>query len=279
MAFVPKQITQYQAEHLAELQGDVSETAINYFLSLIPPLKTGDVVHDNACGSGAVTESIMARNPPPGIHIHATDVNPQFVQGVSSLAKSKNWPVTAAVMSAQALTFEDNTFTQSITSFAFHCLGDHDEAARQVYRTLRPAGVAIATIWVFMPHVDALQHAHWQTRGRDGPMPTLLPLEDYRESNLRDALRAGGFLDENISCTETTAHLKVPKGGLKRWAQLAWSYLGHLPEGWSRDDEDCWDEAVGDIVSQLQTGKKGITAGPDGETVMEMRAVVAVARK
>lgn len=156
MAFVPKQITQYQAEHLAELQGDVSGMAIHYCLNLIPPFQTGDVVHDNACGSGAVTESIMAANPPPGIHIHATDVNPQFVQGVESLAKSKDWPVTAAVMPAQALTFQDNKFTQSITSFAFHCLGDHDEAARQIYRTLHPAGVAIATIWVFMPYVDAL---------------------------------------------------------------------------------------------------------------------------
>jgi len=36
MTFQPKQITHYEATHLAELQGDVSETAIKYALGLIP---------------------------------------------------------------------------------------------------------------------------------------------------------------------------------------------------------------------------------------------------
>ncbi|KAI0436788.1 S-adenosyl-L-methionine-dependent methyltransferase [Xylaria telfairii] len=274
MAFRPKQITNYQAEHLAELQGDVSETAIEYFLNLIPPFKEGDVVHDNACGSGAVTESIMAKNP-PNIQIHATDINPQFVAGVQALSEKKQWPVSTAVMSAQEITFPDNLFTQSITSFAFHCLGDHDQAARQVYRTLKPGGIAIATVWIFMPHVAALQHAHWRTRGRDGPMPALLPLEEFKESDLRVALQVGGFKNENISCSEKICYLKVPD--MKRWAQLAWSYLGHLPMGWSQSDEDKWDEAIDDIVEQL-AGGDGITV-KDGETVMKMISIVAVAEK
>ncbi|KAI3334031.1 S-adenosyl-L-methionine-dependent methyltransferase [Ustulina deusta] len=276
MAFAPKQITKYQAEH-AELQGDVSETATKYCLSRIPPFKSGDVIHDNACGSGAVTEAIMATKP-SGIHIHATDINPQFVTGVESLAKANNWPVTTAVMSAQGLTFDNDLFTQSITSFAFHCLGDHDEAARRIHRTLKPGGVAVATIWVFMPHVGALQRAHWRTRGKDGPMPTLLPTENFQEADLRATLQVGGFKPENIACTSTTAHLKVPPDGLKRWAQLAWSYLGSLPSGWSQSDEDHWDETIDDIAEQLQSGE-GITVGANGETIMEMRAVVAVAKK
>ncbi|KAI0817171.1 S-adenosyl-L-methionine-dependent methyltransferase [Xylaria sp. FL0064] len=274
MAFRPKQITNYQAEHLAELQGDVSETAIEYCLGLIPPFEKGDVVHDNTCGSGAVTETIMAKNPPE-IQIYATNINPQFVAGVQALAEKNKWPVSTAVMSAQEITFPDSTFTQSITSFAFHCLGDHNQAARQIYRTLKPGGVAIATIWIFMPHVEALQHAHWLTRGRDGPMPALLPLENFKESNLRAALEVGGFENQNISCSEKTCYLKVPD--MKRWAQLAWSYLGHLPTGWSQNDEDKWDEAINDIVEQLASGD-GITV-KDGETVMKMISVVAVARK
>ncbi|KAI0199199.1 S-adenosyl-L-methionine-dependent methyltransferase [Astrocystis sublimbata] len=217
MAFSPKQITQYQAEHLAELQGDVSDTAISYCLSLIPPFQSGDVIHDNACGSGAVTEAIMTTKPSEAtVQIHATDINAQFVAGVESLAKAKNWPVTAAVMAAQELSFEDNTFTQSITSFAFHCLGDH---------------------------------------------------LDFHEDDLRTALQGGGFEAGNISCTNTTAYLKVPPNGLKRWAQLAWSYLGHLPSGWSQGDEDHWDEAIDDIVEQLRSGE-GIEAGDNGETIM-----------
>ncbi|KAI1383536.1 S-adenosyl-L-methionine-dependent methyltransferase [Hypoxylon trugodes] len=273
MAFRPKQITSYQAEHLSELQGDVSEKAIEYFLTLIPPFNDGDIIHDNACGSGAVTEAIMAKNPPK-IHIHATDINPQFVAGVQALSEKNQWPESTAVMSAQKLTFPDNMFTKSITSFAFHCLGDHDEAAKQVYRTLKPGGVAIATVWTSMPHVRALQHAHWRTRGKEGPMPSLLPLEDFTEEDLRAALRVGGFRD--ISCSEKAFYLKV--SDMKRWAQLAWSYLGHLPTGWSQSDEDKWDEAIDDVVEQLKSGD-GITTDDRGEVVMKMIAVVAVAKK
>jgi len=80
-----------------------------------------------------------------------------------------------------------------------------------------------------MPHVDALQHAHWRIRGKDSPMPALLPLEGFKERDLRNALEAGGFEEGKISCSEKECFLKV--SDLKRWAQLAWSYLGALPGG------------------------------------------------
>lgn len=107
-------------------------------------------------------------------------------------------------------------------------------------------------------------------------MPVLLPLEGFKEENLRKALEAGGFQSENISCSEKACYLKITD--LKRWAQLAWSYLGTLPSGWSQNDEDKWDEAIADIVEQLQSGD-GITKNENGETVLKMVACVAVAKK
>ncbi|KAH8659285.1 hypothetical protein BGZ60DRAFT_414964 [Tricladium varicosporioides] len=187
-----------------------------------------------------------------------------------------NVKFSTAPMSAQELTFPDNRFTQSFTSFAFHCLGDHDTAAKQIYRTLKPGGVAIASIWIHMPHVDALQHAHWRTRGKDSPMPVLLPLEGFLEKDLRKALEAGGFEAGKITCSEKDCYLKIPD--LKRWAQLAWSYLGALPTGWSQNDEAKWDEAVNDIVEQLESGN-GILKNEKGETVLKMVACVAIATK
>ncbi|KAM0811465.1 putative S-adenosyl-L-methionine-dependent methyltransferase [Seiridium cardinale] len=273
--FQPKQITQYQAEHLEELQGDVSESAVRYTLDLIPPFVAGDVIHDNACGVGVVTESIMEKNP-PSIRIHATDINSEFVKGTGALAEKNGWPVETAAMSAQELTFPDSKFTHSFTNFTFHCLGDHDTAAKQIYRTLKPGGAAVTSIWVYMPHTETLQHAHWRPRGTDGPMPILLPLEGFKEDDLRKTLRVGGFKDENITLSEKTCYLKIPD--LKRWAQLAWSYLGSVPTGWSQNDEDKWDEAIEDIVDQLQSGD-GISTNEKGETVLKMVAVIAVAKK
>lgn len=275
MSFQPKQITHYEAAHLAELQGSVSEQSITYSLGLIPSFVSGDTIHDNAAGSGAVTETIMGSLAPnTEIRIQATDINEQFVAGCKSTAEANNWPVTTVVMAAQDLAFGGETFTHSITSFAFHCIGEHDEAAKEIYRTLKPGGIAVASVWVYMPHVDALQHAHWKTRGRDGPMPVLLPVEDFQEAELEKTLRVGGF--EDIKCYQKDCYLTVPD--LKRWSQLAWSYLGNLPTGWSQNDEDKWDEAVDDIYEQLQSGD-GVSKNEKGETVMRMRACIAVARK
>jgi hypothetical protein len=51
----------------------------------------------------------------------------------------------------------------------------------------------------------------------------------YHWRDLRNALEAGGFEEGKISCSEKECFLKV--SDLKRWAQLAWSYLGALPGG------------------------------------------------
>jgi ubiquinone/menaquinone biosynthesis C-methylase UbiE len=198
MAFQPKQITHYEAKRLVELQGDVSDQAIEYSLSLIPPFSLGNeyTIHDNACDVGAVTQAIMTQAQQPtktNLTIDATDINAQFVAGCAALAKEKHWPVKTAVMSAQELAFPADRFTHSFTTFAFHCLSDHDNAAKQVYRTLKPGGMAIASIWLDMPHVNALHHAHWRTRGKKAPLPTLLPMEGLGEDELRKPLEAGGF--------------------------------------------------------------------------------------
>lgn len=274
--FLPKQLTRYEAHHLAELQGSVSEQIIEFFLGLTPPIEEGAVVHDNACGGGAVTETILNANPPTNLQIFATDLNPNFVAACHANAQRNGWPVTAEVMRAQDLKFEDSKFTHSLTSLAFHCLGDQVAAARQVYRTLQPGGVAVATVWTDMPHVAALHHAHFLTRGRDGPLPTLLPEDSYTEDDLREALEAGGFNPRNLKFFEKEAYVSFTDLG--RWSQLAWSYLGSTPEGWSKVDEDRWDEAVEDVAQQMKGGQ-GLQRKENGNMLMRMVACVAIATK
>jgi ubiquinone/menaquinone biosynthesis C-methylase UbiE len=117
--FIPKQVTQYEASHLIELQGDVSETVTSYLLTLIPPIPSGSVIHYNACGGGTVTETIMASNPPLEITISATDINPQFVSACAATAEKNHCPVTAITIPAEALDFPDDRFMHYFTKFAF----------------------------------------------------------------------------------------------------------------------------------------------------------------
>ncbi|KAM0548094.1 hypothetical protein ACHAPJ_010152 [Fusarium lateritium] len=276
--FMPKQITKYEAAHLTELQGNVSETVIDFTLDLMPPFRESDTIHDNACGAGAVSEAIMTRisSTTNTIHIDATDINPQFIAGCKQLAQHSDWPLDAQVMDAKHLGFPDNRFSHSFTFFALHCIGDATAAAKEVYRTLKVGGVAATSVWVSMPHSDAIKHAHWRTRGKDCPLPVLLEDDDFLQEDLKKALQGGGFDDNKMKFYEKVAYITIPD--LRRWTQLAWSYLGVLSSGWLEDDEAHWDEALDDIFEQLN-GAPGISRNEKGEAVMKFVACIAIVTK
>ncbi|KAF2123061.1 S-adenosyl-L-methionine-dependent methyltransferase [Lophiotrema nucula] len=273
--FKPKQVLTLSADDIAEMQGDGSQQVIRQALKLIPPLTSTSVLHDSACGAGAVTETIMDANPPSGIKIHATDLNPTFVAGTKNLAQEKSWNnVETATMDARKLEFPDNTFDLSVTAFMFHCMSGGDKAATEICRTLKPGGTALVTIWKEMPHVPAILAAHYKTRPTSTPLPALLHEEPFTEVDLFDLLRSGGF--EKIETHEVVADIRI--GELERWAKLAWSYLGRLPgePEWLKRDEEKWDEAVSTIIDEMNN-----TAEKDAEGALHMRfvATVVVARK
>jgi hypothetical protein len=118
-SFKPKQALTLSSADLAALQGDGSAQAIKTSLSSTPPFTSASVVHDNACGAGAVSEIILNSTPPPpsGIQIHATDISPDFVAGTKAYVASKDWPVTTAVMDMRALDFTDDFFTHNFTAW------------------------------------------------------------------------------------------------------------------------------------------------------------------
>lgn len=275
--FVPKQVIKYEASDLQELQGNVSQTVIKASLGFLGPILEGGMVHDNACGAGAVTETIMTSvgNVPKDLHIDATDINENFVKGTEALAQQHGWPVTAVVMDMYNLTFPNNHFDQSYTSFALHCSSDGAKAVANIYRTLKPGGKMFAATWVDMPHADAVKKAHWTTRGDDGPMPSLLPREDYTVEQLKGALKQGGFHQSKTDIHYVDAHITIQD--IKRWSQLAWSFLGPLPHGWNEDDEEKWDQALGTLEREIQTGRN--TTTENGATTIKMIAAVGVATK
>ncbi|KAF4448354.1 hypothetical protein F53441_8229 [Fusarium austroafricanum] len=275
--FQPKQVTQYEASHLAELMGKVSETVANFSLDLIPPFQSTDIIHDNACGSLVVSQCILSKSSTPnGLHIDATDINPQFIMGAEQVVQTTNLPVKAKVMDARSLQFPDNHFTHSFNNIAFHSMAIAEPAVKEVFRTLKPGGIAMVSAWNYMPHTDAIKHAHWRTRGKDAPLPMLLQDMSFEEEHVKQALIYAGFDPSNTEFHHTDAFVTVPD--MKRWAQLAWSYLGILPSGWLREDEEKWEEAVNDIVEQLMTGD-GLSKDEDGNTVMKFVACVAIATK
>lgn len=108
-----------------------------------PPTKDS-VVHDNGCGPGITVGEILNVDFPDGLPtIYTTNYSPAMTRKV----KQKGWKdVRAVVMNSEDLTFSNDTFTHSFAS-ALMAVSDPDKVASEMCRTLKPGGIAFATIW------------------------------------------------------------------------------------------------------------------------------------
>ncbi|KAK8077033.1 hypothetical protein PG996_003203 [Apiospora saccharicola] len=274
--FVPKQAIPFDGALLQELQGNVSDNIALDLLKDLPALSSSSVIHDNGCGYGAVTMAVMASKPPKGIHIHATDINPMFMaQLQAKLAENTDWPVETENMDACALTFPDNIFDLSMTTFVFSGLEDDVAAASQIRRTLKPGGTGVIAVWKEMAWHTALENAHHKTRGADEPMAPFLSKTWYKKEKVQQVTRDAGWADADIEFVEKAAWLDLGED-LKRWVTLAWSFLAMPVGGWKQRDEDKWDEAIDSIVQELRQGPLKVE---DGVHKIRMIADVSLMKK
>jgi ubiquinone/menaquinone biosynthesis C-methylase UbiE len=270
--FTPKQAIPFDGALLQELQGNVSDTIAADLLHDLPALSSSSIVHDNGCGYGAVTLAIMKLAT--GAQVHATDVNPMFLaQLKANLAQHPEWPVKVDTMDATKLTFLDSTFDLSLTTFVFAGLTDDVAAAKHILRTLKPGGTGVVAVWKEMPWHVALENAHYRTRGADEPMAPFLSKSWYKKEKLSQVVAEAGW--KNVEYVEKTAWLELGPD-LKRWARIAWTFLGGPVGGWQQRDEDKWEEAIESIVEELE--KSELHKVENGVHKIRMVADVAIAK-
>lgn len=249
--FTPKQAVPFEGKLLKELQGDVTDSVAKDLMidNDIPDFLSTSVVHDNGCGYGACTMALMSTNPPKGLQIHATDVNPMFIaQLQATLAQNPSWPVKVENMDACSQAFPNNTFTHSFTMFVFSGLTDDIGAAKHILRTLQPGGTGVVTVWSEMPWHLAFQNAHHKTRGENEPMAPYLSMSWYKKEKLEQVLTDAGCKDVKFIQKSGWAVLGTD---LRHWVTIAWTFLAAPVGGWQQRDEDKWDEAIDSIVKEL----------------------------
>ncbi|KAF2848113.1 S-adenosyl-L-methionine-dependent methyltransferase [Plenodomus tracheiphilus IPT5] len=128
--------------------GTVTSQFASHNLSLIPPIPSGSIVHDNACGAGTVSRIILSSNPTSNLAITATDTDQMFLDALQQDVAKKSWPITVSNMRAESLTFPDNHFTHSMTNIGiFFTTSAGLDGAKEIYRTLQPGGTAIVNCW------------------------------------------------------------------------------------------------------------------------------------
>lgn len=156
-------------------------------------------------------------------------------------------------MDSAALTFPDGMFSHSIANFVFMNFPRNDDvAAGQMRRTLREGGVAAATIWEEQPHAVALMTANHIIRGKDAPGLPMFNTEWYGSKQIKETMIKAGFAPEKVKSVEMEAWFVLKD--YKRWATIAWSFLGRPANGWTPKDEKDWDAAVDKVVVVLGGG-------------------------
>ena len=106
---------------------------------------------ENLCGTGFVTEDILKRGSEA--QFHAVDAAPNMIE----LAKAKlgDKPnIHYGVMPGEILEFPDKHFTHSFTNLGILFFKSPAAGAEEIWRTLKPGGIAIVTSWSRLDTVE-----------------------------------------------------------------------------------------------------------------------------
>jgi ubiquinone/menaquinone biosynthesis C-methylase UbiE len=275
-SIVPRNVLPRSASLVTYISGDITEKIAVKLLRLLPPIDAGSSIHDNACGSGAITKAIMSSVLPPGCKLYATDINPAMVSELQAEASAKGWPVIVEIMAAQRLNFANEAFSHSINSFSIHLIEEDDEVMKQVHRTLKPGGVALFSIWRYPILARAVLAAHYATRPAGTPPLPALERANFGVEALRQLLKSSNFGSDTLTWSEVEEFMLI--NNLRQWLIAAWSLLGQPAQGWAQQDEDNWDKAIA-VMMQTVEAWEGYETLAGGAVKLSMVADVVIAVK
>ncbi|KAI2614974.1 S-adenosyl-L-methionine-dependent methyltransferase [Hypoxylon sp. NC1633] len=275
--FVPKQALSPTPQLYDELVSDSMENLAKASIAFAP-IRSGFVINDNGCGTGAASAAVVSSiaDQTVDITIKGTDINEDALNIYRKNAADGAWPAEAVNMDSNALKYEENTFSFSIgNALLFVLPNDGIDAVKEMYRTLKPGGKAIVNSWAYVPNMPALEAAAKATPPPGTPLPRA-GLEKWSEVDfLQSVVEKGGFQTDQV--TIHTADVYVTTVELDHYANMLWSFIGGTTSvGWLKSDEENWDQAIKVIKQELKKtdGYKGL---PGGRSLLKLKANIAVA--
>ncbi|QDS74535.1 hypothetical protein FKW77_007597 [Venturia effusa] len=225
-------------------------------LSLLPPITTNSILHDNACGPGIITTSIhtectKASTEPP--RIFATDFSRGMVDALQDIIDThKLKSVTAQVMDGSDLSpFEDNKFTHSITNFGIFAFPDAVAGVKHIHRTLKPGGVAAISTWKHPGNIFFVNQVLQELAPGLGEW---FPVKEWlKEARLRNTLEEGGFRKEQIDILERETKWNIDD--FEATVELFnGAFFDQAKVGLTEAQKDSWEDAVRKVL-KARNGK------------------------
>ena len=245
----------------------------------IPKLLTGlpgsPTIHDNACGTGAVTEEIIKAIP--SARIYATDKVPPMIQATKAIIAEKpelqGRVAEVELMDGESLRYADDFFDASITNFGIFFFPNPVLGAKEVHRTLKRQGIAVFTAWKEFGFKPVL----WEVQERVKPVNPLteLPLmEPWCDGSLlRQTLLEGGF--HEIEMTAVTVGM-YGTGRPDLESVLLENFQAMVHSNWTDEEKS----KLPAVIAQVLDDEEAKFCVKSGDKVgVPMTAWVAVCRK
>jgi ubiquinone/menaquinone biosynthesis C-methylase UbiE len=183
--------------------GGSTRDIARHILELCPSFDSDSIVLDNACGNGIVAQELLSKvqsvSAKPPI-IHCVDGAPAMVEAALDILQLNTYAPSMkfGVMPGEDLKFPDDYFTHSITNMGIVFFEDPVKGATEIYRTLKPGGMAIVTSWAHLSYLDSIHQAQKDMYAESPLFKIGIKPEWYTAAHLGDVMRKGGFDDVTV---------------------------------------------------------------------------------
>ena len=236
---------------------------------------------DNACGPGVLIPSLLSKFPEAWVD--AVDNSEDMVSIVAETAKSKGWDdrVKATAMDACALHgFAEGTFDLSVTNFGIALFHDMEKGAKEIYRTLKPGGIAAVAQWRSVGWLPLLHEVQKLLRPASEALWSMPGFAEWgKREKLLGLLAAAGFDGKNVRLEEKDSVMWAPEGGIEPMVEMMTENLGPMTKGWGNEEKTRIPNALEEILTE-QRETFLIEGEAEGRVGLKgFQAWIAIARK
>jgi len=227
-----------------------------------------------------MTEEILRSNP--SVKITSTDSSEGMISIINKKISTYGWElqVQAGLLDGQNLKgLSDHTFDVSITNLGLFYFPDPVAGAREIKRTLKPGGMAIATCWKETASISVLYEAQKIVKPKV-PWAGLPVFDKWNDGKMMErCMRQGGFEDVQILEMESVFSAEQGSCGSTEEAlvkAMVENMKSFIPAGsWSEEELERLGSAVATVMRE-QGDKWRVEI--DGKNGVRWVAWVAIAR-